>query len=100
MISRKDLSRFRRVYIERALEKERGVLSDIYRKVDASFETGQILLHQPDHDAPMSFWDRAVDTVASFGGSWKFIGLFVAVPGGWITLNLVGAMERPGAPRP
>jgi uncharacterized membrane protein len=100
LICRRDLSRFRRLYIERALEKERGVLSDIDREVVASFETGQILSHQPDDDAPTSFGDRAADTVASFGGSWKFIGLFVAVLGGWIVLNVAGASGEVFDPYP
>ncbi len=32
---------------------------------------------------------RAADAVASFGGSWTFVGLFAAVMLGWVVLNAV-----------
>jgi uncharacterized membrane protein len=34
-----------------------------------------------------SIGQRAADAIASFGGSWTFIGLFVAVLAGWVLLN-------------
>lgn len=34
-----------------------------------------------------TFGARAADAIASFGGSWTFIGLFVAVLAGWVVLN-------------
>lgn len=38
-------------------------------------------------DAPASFGDRIADRVASFGGSWTFIGLFVGFLIAWTLLN-------------
>jgi uncharacterized membrane protein len=43
-----------------------------------------------------SFGQRAADAVASFGGSWTFVGLFAAAMVGWIALNTV-LMARSGA---
>ena len=34
-----------------------------------------------------SFGQRAADTVATFGGSWKFIGLFAGTLIAWVVLN-------------
>jgi uncharacterized membrane protein len=40
-----------------------------------------------DADAVTSRGQRAADAVASFGGSWTFIGLFAAVMFVWVLLN-------------
>ena len=38
-------------------------------------------------DSANTFGQRAADAVASFGGSWTFIGLFAAVLVSWVGLN-------------
>lgn len=43
---------------------------------------------------------RMADIIATFGGSWTFIGLFVAVIIVWITLNAVILLENPFDPFP
>ena len=40
-----------------------------------------------DFDSKPSFGQRAADEVASFGGSWIFVGLFGAAMIGWVGLN-------------
>ena len=40
------------------------------------------------------FGQRAADAVASFGGSWTFVGLFGAVMLGWVSLNAFLLMQR------
>ena len=99
-ICRNDLARFRRLYVEQMLEQERGELTALDREVIASLETGLILSRQTDDAAPATFGERAADVVASFGGSWTFIGLFMAVLGGWIVLNVVGLLRQPFDPYP
>ena len=49
-------------------------------------------------DEQMTFGQRVADTVASFGGSWTFIGLFLAAMAGWMYLNTRG--EKPFDPFP
>ncbi len=39
-------------------------------------------------DRQMTVGERVADAVASFGGSWKFIGIFVAAMAVWIVWNL------------
>ena len=46
-----------------------------------------------DLPAP-TFGQRAADAVASFGGSWTFVGLFAAVMLTWVGLNGVLLMAR------
>lgn len=40
-----------------------------------------------ESDAEMTLGQRAADKVASFGGSWAFIGLFAATLIAWVVLN-------------
>jgi len=40
-----------------------------------------------ESDEVMTFGQRAADKVASFGGSWAFIGLFAATLIAWVILN-------------
>jgi uncharacterized membrane protein len=40
-----------------------------------------------EHEAQSTFGQRTADLVASFGGSWRFIGIFFAVMAIWIGLN-------------
>ena len=41
-----------------------------------------------------SLGQRAADAVASFGGSWTFVGLFAAVMLGWVAMNGYLLMSR------
>lgn len=100
MISRPELDRFRRLYVERMLEAERGELTALDRTVIDSIGTGQIMSRPADDDPPASLGERAADLVASFGGSWAFILLFMAVLAGWIALNVSGMMHAPFDPYP
>jgi uncharacterized membrane protein len=47
--------------------------------------------------APATAGQRAADAVASFGGSWTFVGLFVAVLMAWIALNAVLLLTSKGS---
>ena len=100
LICHTDLAKFRRLYVERMLEVERGELSDLEREVIASLETGQILSRQTDTDPPVTFGERAADVVATFGGSWAFILIFLGVLACWIALNVVGLLRNPFDPYP
>ena len=42
-----------------------------------------------DAGAPPSAGERAADAVASFGGSWTFVGLFAATMLAWVGLNAI-----------
>jgi len=47
-----------------------------------------------DFDTPASLGQRAADAVASFGGSWVFVGLFAATMLGWVGLNALLLANR------
>ena len=47
-----------------------------------------------DFDVAQPLGQRAADAVASFGGSWTFVGLFAATMLGWVVLNALLLMSR------
>eukprot|EP00913_Durusdinium_trenchii_P010599 g9943.t1 len=103
LICDEDLGRFRRRYVERLLEDERGELSALDRQVLDSFEKGTLTV-QPNAaraiDGNPTFGEKVADRVASFGGSWTFILSFVAVLVVWMAINVVGIMAEPFDPYP
>lgn len=97
-----DLSRLRRIYLERLLEAERGQLSQLDREVLASVEAEATISADTDQsfDEARSFGQRAADAVASFGGSWRFILIFLAVLVVWIVVNGLSVLWQPYDPYP
>lgn len=47
-----------------------------------------------DYDVETTFGQRAADKVATFGGSWTFVGLFAAVMAAWVGVNAYLLMLR------
>jgi uncharacterized membrane protein len=53
-----------------------------------------------EFDKRITRGERMADRLADFGGSWKFIGIFMAVMFCWIVLNAVILVARPFDPYP
>jgi uncharacterized membrane protein len=49
-----------------------------------------------EHDEHLTLGDRVSDKVASFGGSWSFLGLFGLMIAAWIGVNVLVPYDRPG----
>jgi uncharacterized membrane protein len=56
--------------------------------------------HNEEFDIQASFGLRLADRVASFGGSWTFIIIFVTVLLAWIAINTVVLLKKPFDPFP
>jgi len=77
------------------LDKRIKTLTDLERRV-----LTRVIGRQPSvgldpvegFQSQMTFGERIADRVASFGGSWTFIGLFVAVLVAWIVANARATM--------
>lgn len=98
-----DLAKFRRRYIERLLEEERGELSNLDQKVLDSFEKGSLTVQDSAAvtvEGTPSFGERVADKVATFGGSWTFILSFIGILVVWMGVNAVGLMAQPFDPYP
>ena len=64
-------------------ERERQVLLRALSRKTVSHNTNK------KFDASMTFGERLADRVASFGGSWTFIIIFLVTLAVWVCLNLV-----------
>jgi uncharacterized membrane protein len=101
-ICRDDLNRYRALYVQTALEAEKGDLSEIEAEVIRSLREGEVLTRDVDmeFEEKRTFGERLADKLAEFGGSWRFIVIFMSVLLSWIVLNSVILMSRRFDPFP
>ncbi len=101
-VCREDLARFRETYIQGLIEADKGEITTLELEVVDSLKQHEILSRNVDaeFERDLSVGDRLSDTIASFGGSWRFIILFGAVILVWITLNAVLLTRKPFDPYP
>lgn len=64
-----------------------SALTDRLRRTDDLLRSRVSRNANEEEDARMTLADRAADLIAEFGGSWKFIGVSIAVIVFWIILN-------------
>jgi len=103
LICDEDLARFRRRYVEKLLDDERGELGALDRQVLDGMEKGISTVQEAASgfvDRKPSFGQKAADAVAAFGGSWSFILMFVAILVCWMGLNISGLFADPFDPYP
>lgn len=81
----------RNEYIKQLLEDEKGELSAIDKDVVVSIQNEEILSKKLSADIfdHFTFGEKIADKVAAFGGSWKFIILFVSIIIVWISSNVI-----------
>jgi uncharacterized membrane protein len=90
-ICKSDLDTFRAKYVEKLFDKERGELSAVEKEVVKNIKDQDIITQSlyEQYNKKLSKWDKASDSIASFGGSWKFIGFFFTFMGLWMLVNVV-----------
>jgi uncharacterized membrane protein len=95
-------SRYRTEYVETILRTERGEISSLEAEVIQSLKDQDVVSTNinPEFDRQLTFGDRLADSVAEFGGSWRFIILFGSVMVLWITLNAIALARQPFDPYP
>ena len=71
--------------IEGLDERERGVVAAMLSQNTIARD-----VHQ-EYSGQLTFGERVADQVATFGGSWKFLGLFLGSMAVWIGMNLLEA---------
>lgn len=71
------------------LEKQVGRLNDFERRVLARLLGRKPSTEDPNarFDSQLTFGERVADRVATFGGSWTFIGLFLTGMVAWMIIN-------------
>lgn len=96
-----ELNVYRQKYIASFLAKEIGELSELEETVLGAMKSRQTLVDKiEDTREELTRGQRLADTVASFGGSWKFIISFALFITFWIVANVVFLVARAFDPYP
>lgn len=101
-ICRSDLSALRARYVHSVLEAEKGELTGLEQAVLDSLRRHEILSANVDaeQEQAWTFGERLADRIASFGGSWRFLILFMAFIAVWIAMNSLVLFWKPADPYP
>jgi uncharacterized membrane protein len=89
LVSRKELARYRGLYVEELLKAERGDLTEIERRVTESLAKNDTLAEDVErtYEEKRTFPEWLADQLASLAGSWSFIVGFCLALAIWITFN-------------
>jgi len=101
-ICRPDLNRIRHEIVEQGMIQENGELNALQQEVLRSMKENELLAKNvnAEFESHLSFGDRLADKVAEFGGSWRFIILFLSIMAIWIGINTVALFTKPFDPYP
>ena len=101
-ICRDDLSRYRARRIEAVLASERGELTSLEREVVEALSKHETLAKdvEAEFEHKRTLGEAAADRIATFGGSWAFLGLFAGLLATWIGVNAFTILTRPFDPYP
>lgn len=77
--------------INQLTKRERDIIRHIVQRSHVTRNTNK------EFDEQLTFGQRMADRVASFGGSWTFIMIFMSVLLGWIVLNSFILAKRDAA---
>lgn len=101
-ISLEELNKYRRLYLTKLVEQEKGDLARLDRGVMDAIVHNSILSDKirNDKEAPLTFGDRMADRIATFGGSWTFILLFFSFLLIWMAINIWLLASKPFDPYP
>lgn len=97
-----DLNHYREKHIDAILEQEKGTLSSLESEVAQSLKDEEILAKNinAEVDANITFGQGVADSVAAFGGSWKFIIIFACIIFSWILINTFLLLSKAFDPYP
>lgn len=101
-ISLSELNFYRRLYLTRMMEEEKGELARIDQQVMVAIRDNSILSEkiQDDTDPELTIGDRMADHIATFGGSWTFIIIFFTFLLIWMITNAYILVAKPFDPFP
>jgi len=99
-ICREDLDRFRTDYVRQLLEADRGELSALDKEVMEKWHEFMSRNINAEFEQKLTFGEHLADRIAEFGGSWRFIIIFMVILWGWIILNAWVLLKKPFDPFP
>ena len=100
MICRGCLNQKRRELILKMMGGQEEV-KELEERVLQSILANQPVSHSPEDEDEVTGWaDQLSDTIAKFGGSWRFILSFMSVMLVWIVFNSLAMLWKPFDPYP
>ena len=101
-ICKDDLHNYQNKFIHILLESEKGELSKLELQVLKTMKEHELISITSDttSDHEWTFGERIADKIATFGGSWSFMGFFTGFLIIWITINSMIAFWKPIDPYP
>ncbi|MBS1487213.1 MAG: DUF1003 domain-containing protein [Bacteroidetes bacterium] len=101
-LSVSELNKFRQKYIGDYLMREIGELNELEQTVLGALKGHNIITDKVEDEwvDEYTFGQKMADKVASFGGSWKFILLFIGFLLVWVAFNTYLYINRPFDPYP
>ena len=102
LIDRREINRYRSLYVEQMLRDEHGEFSELDRQVADSIANQDTIAENVEEDflEQRTLGQRLSDGLASFGGSWTFLisfGFFLLV---WMVINLATGEAKTFDPYP
>jgi uncharacterized membrane protein len=97
-----DFNIYRVKYVSMLLEEEQGMVETLEKEVVESIRQSDLISANVNrtYQDKLTLGQRVADRVASFGGSWAFIGSFFLVLMAWIAINSVALLTQPFDPYP
>ena len=97
-----DLNYFREEYVKDVLAKGKGEVSVLEEQVIRSLKEHELVSTNinAEFNRKLTFSERMADGVATYAGSWRFIGIFMAVLLIWICINTIVLIQKPFDPYP
>ncbi|MBC6368532.1 DUF1003 domain-containing protein [Algoriphagus sp. AK58] len=101
-ISLSEMNFYRRLYLTRMMEEEKGELARIDQQVMMAIRDNSILSEkiQDEIEPELTLGEKMADHIASFGGSWTFILIFFTFLIIWMITNAYLLVNQPFDPYP
>ncbi len=102
-ISVSELNQYRQKYISEYLLDEVGELGELEKDVLETIQNQETLSSKiilEEASAKFTYGQRLADKIASFGGSWKFISIFMVFIFIWMVINIVFLTSKAFDPYP
>lgn len=101
-ICKDDLRQYRVRYLMMLLKTRGAKIHSEEEKVVKAIADGGFISTKTNHSTEerLTFGEKLADSVAKFGGSWKFIIFFVVILLVWITINVISFFQKPFDPYP
>lgn len=102
-VSVSELNQYRQKYISEYLLDEVGELGELEKDVLATIQNQEAISSKiilDEASVKFTYGQRLADTIASFGGSWKFIIIFGAFILVWMCINIIFLASKAFDPYP